>query len=185
MGGTPDQLDQAANSLLRSGYPLAAQLCVLKAGAMQRFDAERKAGAAHQERARIAAAEAQMQAQARHAEIAAHNAQADAIAQAATNMHALAAQMPAGGIPPQAPPTAGSGNVHASPEVATVSVVSPPGSVSVAPPNGAASGEAPLHPSRGTRDAAPKAGRKTRAKARPAASPEVQQHVNGRARAGH
>ena len=175
MGGTPDQLDQAANSLLRSGYPLAAQLCAVKAVAMRRFDEERKTSAAQQDRARLhmQSAQAQMMAQAQ---------QAEAIAQAAANMHALAAQAPL------VAPALESGNVQGGLEAATVGgKVSPPGSVTVAPPNGAASGEAPLPRAVKSRT---KAARKVSRKAAPAVAqheappPEVQ-HVNGRARAGH
>lgn len=168
MGGTPEQLDQAAMSLLRSGYPVAAQICVNKAGGMRRFDIERRALLARQAQQQSAQAAA--------------GAQAQAISGAAATMQALAAQKPA---TENVQPTAGPG---------TVILVPPPVAVPVAPPIGVATGEAlssaPTKPVKQARKAAPRAPKKKSANgARPAASgvtapgaphvPAVQQ-VNGR-----
>jgi len=158
MGGTPEQLDQAAMSLLRSGYPVAAQICVGKAGAMRRFDAERRAAMARQEQAATL-----------HA---AQEAQAQALADAATKMHALAAEKPE--------------SVQSAPEAATVGGKVPSPNLShVAPPIVTATGEAPLLSVGRKPRTSRKVARKVAAEAPiEAALPEVQ-HINGRARAGH
>jgi hypothetical protein len=140
-GGTPEQLDQAAHSLLRTGYPLAAQACAMKAEGMRRFNAEVLAGKAKRDQmfAAQAAQQATLQAQA---------AQAQAIGNAGAVIAQVAA-LPKPEVGPQvATPLQGPQGVafQGSPPGATVGVDLPPGVVA-APPT-TAPGEAPLKKSR-------------------------------------
>jgi hypothetical protein len=132
-GGSPEELDRGAMSLLRSGYPLAAQHCAHKATAMRQFEAQRQAATAHRDR--MVAAQA-----AQAAALAAQNAQAQALADAAAKMHALAVEKG----PQVAAPLPVTQNVQAAPVPGTVPVVSSPGVGAFAPPIGSTPGEGSL-----------------------------------------
>lgn len=143
-GGSPDELDLAANSLLRTGYPLAAHVCAQKAIAMRQFDAQNRAAQAHRERMHAAHAVQQQ-------EIAARLAQDKALAETAARLRGTPGAPPASpqvAAPLNAPSGAAFGqngapvpqNVQPGTTSATVAEVSPPAARTDAPPTVATSG---------------------------------------------